>query len=173
MASWDARYTEQTSVSAQQLDHGRVPAGMDHAQADALQGQGQGFEEGQSFLAKCLGRRHLWAAFRACGPRMTEEPGVIVLLPPQEDVQVMVAEHALRPAMPHQVHYPAQHAHAVRAPIRQVAQEYQPPPLGMTAVGRVTQVPQQRLQRVDLAVNVAHDVNRPLEQGPNQSLRRH
>jgi hypothetical protein len=82
----------------------------------------------------------------------------------------VVAEHALRTASLHPAHHPVEHGRAVGPAVAQVAHEYGPTSLRVVALRRVTEVPEQGLQRMDLAMDVANDIERAVEQMPDWAV---
>jgi hypothetical protein len=85
----------------------------------------------------------------------------------------MVAEHALCKTPPHTIHDEVEHCRAVRATIAEVAREDRAPALRMAAVGGVSEVPEQRRERVGLAVDVSDHIQRTIEQAGKRAVGGH
>ncbi len=93
------------------------------------------------------------------------QPGVVAPLAPSRHAQVMIAQHRIRHAAAHHLSHQSHHAGTVGATIDQVTHENQSAALRVIALSVVAQVCHERSQSIDLAMNVADDVQRPLRQG--------
>jgi len=100
--------------------------------------------------------------------RWVKEPAISGLLRSPKDVELVIAQDAGGVPAVYQVPNPINHGGAVGPAVAQVADEDQPAALWMIAVAVVPQPIQKRLQRVDLPVDIAHYINRPLRQLGNQ-----
>ena len=87
----------------------------------------------------------------------------------EQNVEVVVAKDALRPACINQGANQIDDCRAVWPSVGQVAQESESSALAMTTVLVLTQVLQQRAQSADLTVDITHDVERTVEEGLNES----
>jgi hypothetical protein len=100
---------------------------------------------------------------------LAEEPGVAVLLLAAQQVQLVVPQHALgAPGLDKPTHQGDDRG-AVRAPVGQVAEEDQPPPLGMPPPLVVAEPGEQRPDGFDLPMNVGHDVEWTIEEGLHEA----
>jgi hypothetical protein len=77
----------------------------------------------------------------------------------------VIAEDTLRPARFNQTGNEIDDCRAIRSTVCQIAHKDQSSALGMLTNPVVAQMSQQRPQRVDLAVNIAHDVETTVEKG--------
>jgi hypothetical protein len=155
----------------------RLPAGVDDAEGQlpiAFQSDRQRGEEVEdlvTFAAAHQGLRHAPAAMLEWFG-LVEEPRQFGLhlsaVAGPEGVEVVVAQNALGLALVDAVANPLDYAGTVRPTVAEVADEDQPPPLGMIAAPVVAQSSQQNHQRLDLAVNVAHHVDGSVEQFADQ-----
>ena len=143
-----------------------VPGGMNDAQVGALQHQRLRVEKGDErrLLRGGIALPRRIDAGIACRAAL-EKPAAAVFRIIKQQVDFMVAEYGLRPALRVQALVPDQHGQHVRPAIDQVAEEDEMPPLRVRAVVVITEMGEQRLQRVVLAVNVADDVELAVRQG--------
>ena len=72
----------------------------------------------------------------------------------------MVADHGHGAAAGHQLRHAREHGRAGGAPVAKVAHKDQRAAIRVPPLGVVAQVGQQRVQRVDFAMDVADDVER-------------
>ena len=86
----------------------------------------------------------------------------------QHDVQVVVSKYALRVATIDQFADEVDNGWAVWSSVGQVAQENKSSILAMTAILVVAQMSEKRAQGVNLAVDIAHDVERAVEKRLNE-----
>jgi hypothetical protein len=93
--------------------------------------------------------------FSRCYP-----PVIAVLALTTQQVQFMITNDALRTTGPNPPHDLAQYSRTVRAAIRQVADKYEPPSIDMLPVRAIAEMAQQVFERVDLAVDIADDIDR-------------
>ena len=85
----------------------------------------------------------------------------------------MVAERGQRAALLDQALHEGDGAGAVRAAVAQVADEDEAAAVGVPALGVVAEVGQQRVQRLEFAMDVAHDVERAVGQRGEHRGSRH
>ena len=158
--------------SPQRRERGFVPAGVHDAQVVAHQRQRQPLEERRPRLA-ALRRGRLRVQELAVGQLVVaiEVPAVAVLGLAEQHVELVIAEDALRPTALDPVHDEVEHGRAVRTPVAEVAHEHRATTLGVPAVGGVAEVPEQRPERLGLAVDVADQVQRSVEQTGNRAVR--
>lgn len=145
-------------------NHFIIPARMDNSKVITLKGNRQRAEESTNSLLNCRIRKHL----RSISATLIEElfaPEPLVLWLPmvEQDIQVVVAKDALRLACINQRVDKIDDCRAVWPSVSQITQENQSSALGMPPVPAIVQMPQQRTQCVDLAVNITHDVERAVE----------
>jgi hypothetical protein len=97
-----------------------------------------------------------------------EEPAVRFLGDPPQHVEFVIAEQALRRAFVDHLADTLDHAGAVGSAVAEVADEDEAARLRVLAAPAVTEHAKQVFQRVDFAVDVADDVDRPVEGAPDQ-----
>ena len=146
--------------------HAGIPAGVHHPQALALQRQWQRAKEGQYPFADAVvgqdgGGRVVRSVER---PRLTKEPVVVVFAISQQDIEIVVTQHAVRPPGLDQTLHQLDHSRAIGPPVGQVPGKHQPPRLRMGTVLGVAQSIEQGPERLDLAVDISHDVERAVGQ---------
>jgi hypothetical protein len=79
----------------------------------------------------------------------------------------VIPQHALSPPCIHQALYPIDDRRTVRSTVGEITYKRQTPSVRVRAVGSITQMPHQRPECLDLAVDITHDVERTVEQGLN------
>ena len=149
---------------------------MHHRHVIALERQRQPAEEGERVGALLLPREELLERqgrlVLADRLWLAPEPSVAMLALLGQQVELVVAQDALRRALRHEVAHEAQHARGVRPTIHQVANEDKPPPVGMPAVAVVAEPVEEHVQRTRFAVDVADDVYRPSEERSDERVLR-
>ena len=99
---------------------------------------------------------------------LAEEPVVVVFFVAEQEIQVVVAQDALRQAVLDEPLDEGDHGGAIWATVGEVAHEDEPPPLGMGAVFPVAKTSQEAVEGVNLAVGIADDIDRAVEQLANE-----
>ena len=92
-----------------------------------------------------------------------EKPDVVGLAAAKEDVQLVIAQHALRPFALDKATDQIDDGRTVGTAIHQVANEDEATACGVAAVRGVSQTPQQCVKSVDFTVNIAKDVEGAVE----------
>jgi hypothetical protein len=87
---------------------------------------------------------------------------------PQEDVQVVVAEDALRQVGIHKPLDYTDDGGAIGTTVGEVAKEDQPPALGVSVVFSVAEPSHQVVEGLDLTVDVSNDIYGAVEQRANK-----
>ena len=152
--------------AARQVDHAGIPGGVHHPQARALQRQRQRTKEGQyPFADAVVGQDGGgWVVRSVERPRLAKEPVVVVFAMSQQDIEVVVAEHAVRPFCLDQTLHQLDYSRAIGSPVGQVSGKHQPPRLRMGTVLGVAQPLEQGPQRLDFAMDIPHDIERAVGQ---------
>src|SRR5688500_16135295 len=132
-----------------------VPAGVYNAKVFSLERERKRGEEGADLLS---------LVFR----NVVVEPVVAVLSLVAKDVELVVAEHALSTAAFHQAAHAPDHRQAVAAAIHQITYEHEPAPLAVPALAVVAKMRDQRVENLELAVDIADHVDRARRQPANQ-----
>jgi hypothetical protein len=102
---------------------------------------------------------------------VAEEPSVIGLLVLHQDVELVVAQDALGRPLGDEPGDQVDDLGAIGPAIDEVADEDQTSSFGVNAVGAIAEQVQQRLERIDLAMNVSDDINRPVEEWADKRIR--
>ena len=142
-------------------DLGGQPCGVHDAQVWPLQCHGQRAQKRHDGGALTGRRAGKGCVFVVVGRQAGIEvpPGAIFGVVAQQ-VDLVVADHGHGAAAGHQVRHPREHRRAVGAPVAKVAHKDQRAAIRVPPLGVVAQVGQQRVQRVDFAMDVADDVER-------------
>src|SRR5262245_64090612 len=91
----------------------------------------------------------------------------------EEDVQVVITQHALCPARFDESPNECDNGRAVRPTIGQVSEKDEPPALGMVPVLGVTKVVEKPTKGVDLAVDISHDIDGTAQQRADEGCLGH
>jgi hypothetical protein len=91
----------------------------------------------------------------------------------EQDIEVVIAKHALCPASINKIANEINDCGAVRATVGQISNKDEASALEVCSVIAVAQMSQQRAQRADLTVDIAHDVERTVEEGLDEGGHRH
>ncbi|SRR5579883_964953 len=143
-----------------------VPASMNDAHIGAFQRQGQLREKAEDAISRSLVDPNLRPGCRGVSGRqlVMEKPDIIGFAAAEEDVQLVIAQHALRPLAVHKSADTFEDGGTIRAAVYQVADEDETAAFGMAALGVVTKSLQQRNKGIDFAVNIANYVDGSVEE---------
>ena len=102
--------------------------------------------------------------------RGIREPAISRLALAAQQIELMIAEQALRMPQPHECTHELDDRRTVGSAISEVTHEDESPALQMPPDLVVTESPQQFAQRSDLAVHVTDDIDGPLKHLPDRAL---
>lgn len=125
------------------VDHVVVPGCVNNSEVVTFQGNWQRAEKGEDLLPHRFVGKHLRDDLAVLFALLTVEPAVVVLPMVEQDIQVVVAKHALRPARFDKTLYEVHDCRAVGASISQVTNEDQSAAIGMLPITVIAQVTHQ------------------------------
>jgi hypothetical protein len=126
------------------VDHGIVPARMDDSKIITLQGNWKRAEEFENLLSDWFVSQHLWNDDAVFLVFFAKEPTVVVLAMAEQDVQIMVAQNALRPASFDEALDEIDDRWTIWATVSEVADEDEYSAIGMLSVVAVAKLCKQR-----------------------------
>jgi hypothetical protein len=142
---------------------------MDHANARPLQRNGQSSEKIHNHFPNGIVRqnlRHELAVLRV--KLLTEIPGIIELSMAQQNIEIMIAKHALSPPHVDEPLNQSNDRRTIRPAIRQIADKHKPPPFSMRSIFVVTEMPHEERKHLDFAMHIADDIDRAVEECLNE-----
>jgi hypothetical protein len=131
---------------------------MDDSQVVTLQGEWQCAKEGEDLLPDCFVGKNLRNDDTTFLVFFAKEPTAVVLAMAEQDVQIVVAKDALRPACCDETLDKIDDCWTIWATVGQIADEDESAAIGMLPVVAVAKMSEQRAQRLDFAMNITNDV---------------
>ena len=138
---------------------------MNHSHARPLQGDWQSSEKALDHFPNRIVRqnlRHGRAVLRA--KFVAKIPSIVVLPMVQQDIQVVIAKHALGPPRFHQHLNQPNNRRTIRPAIRQIANKHKPPAIPVRAMRIVPEMLHEERKSLDFAMHIADDIDRAVEE---------
>ena len=138
---------------------------MNHSHARPLQGDRQRSEKALDHFTNRIVRqnlRHKRAVLRA--KLVAKIPRIVVLPMAQQNIQIVIAKHALCPPRFHQHLNQPNDRRTIRPAIRQIANKHKPPALRVRAMRIVPEMPHEERKSLDFAMHIADDIDRAGEE---------
>jgi hypothetical protein len=141
---------------------------MNHPQIVTLQGNRKRAKEIENLLSDWFVSKHLRHDNATFLVFFAKEPTIVVLAVAEQDVQIVIAQHTLGTTDFDKTLNEIDDGRAVGATVGQIADKDKSSAIGMLPAVAVAKVSEQRAERGDLAVEIANDVERAVEEGSDE-----